>query len=102
MKQIGYPIGNYVERIIRDKNGQLVRATFCVYECSGHIKARLVSAEYIKEDIIENKSTLVLAGLVERNTRNFIEYVGETVSPYFNLNTLYFSGSKPRAPTQKQ
>ncbi|MDQ5969124.1 MAG: hypothetical protein QG579_281 [Patescibacteria group bacterium] len=102
MNQLSKPIGNYVERIIRDKNGQLVRATFCVYECSGHIKARLVSAEYIKEDIIENSSTPVLAGFVERNTQNFIEYVGETISPYFNLNTLYFSGSKPRAPTQKQ
>lgn len=100
MKQIGYPIGNYVERIIRDKNGRLVRATFCVYEYSGHIKARLISAEYIKEDIIENRSTPALVGFVQKELKNFVEYVGETISPYFNLNTLYFSGSKPRAPTK--
>lgn len=99
MKQIGYPIGNYIERVIRDKNGQLVRATFCVYECSGQIKARLVSAEYIKEDVVENNITPILVGFVQKGLKNFIEYVGETASPYFNLNTLYFSGSKPRAPT---
>ena len=56
-------------------------------------------AEYIKEDIIENRIIPVLAGFVKENSQNFVEYVGEIISPYFNLNTLYFSGSKPRAPT---
>lgn len=98
MKQIGLPLGNYVERIIRDKNGQLVRATFCVYECNGHIKARLINAELVKE-VLQNEKVEILTGFVQKEYRNFIEYVGATVSPYFSLNTLYFSGSKPRAPT---
>lgn len=100
MRQLTRPIGNYVERIIRDKNGQLVRATFCVYECSGHIKARLINAELIKE-VLSNKNIAVLTGFVKEELQNFIEYVGEVASPYFILNTLYTSGSKPRAPTYK-
>ncbi len=98
MNQLTRPIGEYVEKIIRDKNGQLVRATFCVYECDGHIKARLITAEIIKE-VLSNKKTVSLPGFVKEELQNFVEYIGATVSPYFSLNTLYFFGSKPRAPT---
>ena len=98
MNQLTRPIGEYVERIVRDKNGQLVRAIFCVYECNGHIKARLINAEIIKE-FFENKKVVEIAGFVKEELQNFIEFVSATVSPYFTLNTLYTSGSKPRAPT---
>ncbi|MFA5888811.1 MAG: hypothetical protein WCW47_00505 [Candidatus Paceibacterota bacterium] len=98
MNQLTKPIGEYVERIVRDKNGQLVRATFCVYECDGHIKARLINAEIINE-YLQKTEILKLGGLTAKWVRNYVEYVGATISPYFSLNTLYFSGSKPRAPT---
>ena len=95
---ITQPIGSFVQRIIRDKNGQLVRATFCVYECSGHIKARLITAELIQE-VLPYKKIFALAGFVQKEFRNWILNVGKVVSPYFSLNTLFFSGSKPRALT---
>ena len=98
MNQLTKPLGSYIERIIRDKNGQLVRATFCVYECSGRIKARLINIELIQE-VFVNKNVAVLTGFVKSELQNFVEYVSNVASPYFSLNTLYFSGSKPRAPT---
>ena len=56
---------SFIEKIIRDQSGQLVRATFCVYECGGRIKARLVSATVIEENqTLENK-TLFLSGFVK-------------------------------------
>jgi hypothetical protein len=98
MNQLIKPIGNYVEKILRDKNGQLVRATFCVYECAGSIKARLIKAELIDE-VLSNKKVAVLTGFVKKELHDFVQHIGNIVSPYFSLNTLYFSGSKPRAPT---
>src|SRR3989344_5824657 len=99
MRQLGKPIGNYIERIVRDKNGQLVRATFCVYECNGHIKARLINAEIIKEVLPKSKIP-VLSGETAKKVFLGLEFDVKLVSTYFSLNTLYFSGSKHRAPTK--
>lgn len=98
MNQLTKPIGNYVEKILRDKNGQLVRATFCVYESAGHIKARLVKAEFI-EEVLSNKTVVALTGFIKKEIHGFVQHIGNVISPYFSLNTLYSSGSKPRAPT---
>jgi len=98
MKQLSRPRGEYVERIIRDKNGQLVRATFCVYECNGHIKARLLNAEFLTETL-SNKKVIAIDGIAKKEFREIIDEIGKTISPYFTFDTLYFSGSKPRAPT---
>jgi hypothetical protein len=88
-----------VEKILHDKNGRLVRATFCVYEYAGHIKARLVDFKYINELVSAGKKIFALAGFVKEEIKNEIIPIGKIVSPYFSLNTLYFFGSKPRAPT---
>ncbi len=52
---------NFVEKIIRDKDGRLVRATFSVYENGGRIKAKLVDYVYITAGAICGK-ILSLAG----------------------------------------
>lgn len=88
-----------VERILHDKNGRLVRATFCVYECAGHIKARLVDFKYINELVSGSKKIFALAGFVKKEIRMETVSVGKIISPYFSLNALFLSGSKPRAPT---
>ncbi len=91
---------NIVEKILRDQGGRLVRATFCVYEQAGRIKARLVSITPIDEGVIPNKKSIALAGFSQTHTYPVIvQSRPVTPSPYFNTNTLYFSGSKPRAPT---
>lgn len=97
--QITRPRGEYVEKIVRDAGGRLVRLSFCVYENGGHIRARLLNAVYLKENFIGNK-ILFLEGLKrEKNFGTEVVFKNKIVSPYFDLNILYSSGSKPRAPT---
>lgn len=88
-----------IEKILRDKNGQLIRATFRVYEDAGRIKARLLSAVVLEEaPALENK-IFALPGFVSETASQYIELIQSViVSPYFS-NILYSSGSKPRAPT---
>jgi len=98
--QITRPRGEYIEKIVRDGNGRLVRLSFCVYENGGHVRARLLNATYLAENQkIENK-TLTLGGLTKTKTFPAEILRGEKItSPYFNSNLLNFLGSKPRAPT---
>lgn len=98
--QLAHPRGNLIEKIVHDGQGRLVRATFCVYEDNGRIKARLIQAILIEEvPAIQNK-ILSLANLNPKKViHSEIVYQSRIISPYFNNNLLYFSGSKPRAPT---
>ncbi len=85
-----------IEKILRDKEGRLVRATFAVFEQNGRIKARLLHAVAIVEEVVE---TLFLsAGFSSKKVYSKLLSYEAIVSPYFN-SVLYFSGSKPRAPT---
>ncbi len=108
MRQITPAKSNIVEKILRDGSGRLVRATFCVYECGGRMKARLVSAVYLDENIsirssaktpLKNYTTLLTSPRTVLGGYKEIVFESKTVSPYFNKNTLYSFGSKPRAPT---
>lgn len=96
------PQKNIVERIFRDKEGRLVKATFYVYESGGHFKARLVKVEFIKEVLVLENKIFSLPGYVSQFPKytEKISINGNIVSPYFNNNLLYFSGSKPRAPSK--
>ena len=88
---------NFIERIIYDKNGRLVRATFCVYQRDGRIKARIVDLSYINQ--ITGK-ILTLPGLFKKiKSSKKTGGSKSTASPYFSFNLLSFLGSKPRAPT---
>jgi hypothetical protein len=92
---------SYIEKIIRDAEGRLVRATFCVYENGGRVKARLVSAVVIQESKVLQNKTLFIGSLISKD--NGFEdtlSVKKIVSPYFDYNFIYSLGSKPRAPTK--
>jgi len=98
--QITRPRGEYVEKIVRDGNGRLVRLSFCVYENGGHVKARLLNAIYLPENQKIENEVLSLGGLTQAKTFPVEILHGEKItSPYFSSNLLNFLGSKPRAPT---
>lgn len=99
MRQIVSSKTEYVEKILNDKNGRLVRATFCIYEIGGRVKARLVNIEYLEENAVtENKAARISGSVVRNDFECELRFGCPIVSPYFVSNILYFSGSKPRAP----
>lgn len=87
----------YFEKVIRDKEGRLVRATFYIYEIGGRIKARLVDFKYIGE--IAGKIATIFGIYKKESKTKEGETFTRTSSPFFSFGTLHFSGSKPRAPT---
>ncbi len=88
-----------VEKILRDKDGRLARATFCVYENEGRMKARLVDFVYITEEVLKNV-VFVLSGFTKAKLAPRKDLGKKAIaSPYFVSDILYSSGSKPRAPT---
>ncbi len=89
----------YIEKIIRDKEGRLVRATFSVYENGGRIKAKLVDYVYITVGAIPGKVLSLVGFNFKKTSADKTTFTGITKSPYFNKESIYFSGSKPRAPT---
>lgn len=90
---------NIFERIFRVDDGRLLRATFCVYGSHGRLKARLVSVEYLDEKNLTGEN-LKLSGSAQEKTFFVSEKkVRPIVSPYIFLNTIFYSGTKPRAPT---
>ena len=99
MRQVGYSKGNTIEKVLRDKEGRLVRATFYVYENAGRVKARLVDFVYLTEEII--KSTKVfLAGFLKTQVSQLDNVINKlNIFSFINREILFFSGSKPRAPT---
>ncbi len=85
---------NIVERVIRDKEGRLVRARFAIYESAGRIKARLIDFVYLTEQALLNGVTFALHGfskakdIVSQYYRNAFSYNLNLVS-----NSLYFEKS---------
>lgn len=88
---------NIVEKVLRDKEGRLVRARFQVYEVAGRIKARLIDFTIIQS---LKGSVLSLSNYINEKTARFVQSFDKTfISPFFPTKALAFSGSKPRAPT---
>lgn len=92
---------NIVEKILRDKEGRLVCAKFCIYEYGGRVKARLVDFKYLDEPAQIKGVVFSLIGSVASKASQLRHGVSKlrVVSPYFTFETLNFIGSKPRAPT---
>ena len=87
-----------VEKVLRDKEGRLVRASFQIYEVAGRVKARLIDFTYIEtlKGAVLSLSSLIKPKIVRLGSQaSKLRFV----SPYFTTDTLTFSGSKPRAPT---
>ena len=95
--QLGQLKGNIVEKVLFDKSGRLVRATFCVYERDGRIKAQLVKFVFVNQ--IDGDSLCSLSASYNQElTEVFLSGIKNIESPYIE-EVLNFSGSKPRAPT---
>lgn len=94
--QIVHSKNQFVEKILRDKEGRLVRARFCVYENAGRIKARLLEATIIGE---LPGQALSLFAPSKKISGQKIPFSKSFVSPYFSKDVLNFLGNKPRAPS---
>ena len=91
--------GNIVEKVLRDKEGRLVRANFYIYESAGRIKARLIDFVYLDEKNIDKSEVVALIGYTKENSYFTEVFEKSFISPFVNSETIYSSGSKPRAPT---
>lgn len=90
---------NFIEKILRDKEGRLVRATFAVYENGGRIKARLVDFVYLTNKVL-NTVIFALTAFSEKISKRIqIYFKQQTLSPVYISEILNKTGSKPRAPT---
>lgn len=92
--------GNIVEKVLRDKEGKLIRARFFVYENGGRIKARLLDFVYLAEQTLLNGANFLLSTLSKTKTIvTKFSSVKTYTTPFSILDIISFSGSKPRAPT---
>ncbi|MFZ2523668.1 MAG: hypothetical protein WAW92_04775 [Minisyncoccia bacterium] len=99
MRQIIESKNQYFERVFRDKDGRLVRATFQVYESAGRIKARLVNFVYLTAGEISGKVSTIL-GIVSKKIKDVLSVLNFELSTLnFEISNIYTIGSKPRAPT---
>lgn len=91
---------NIVEKVIRDKEGKLIRARFFVYENGGRIKARLLDFVYLAEQTLLNGANFLLSTVMsKRHFDTLFPSVKTYTTPFTILDIISFSGSKPRAPT---
>jgi hypothetical protein len=98
-KQIIQSQGNIVEKVLRDKEGKLIRARFFVYENGGRIKARLLDFVYVTINELPGKVSALL-GIVSRKIKNVFSVLNFEFSTFnLELSDIYSIGSKPRAPT---
>lgn len=99
MKQIIHSKGNIVEKVLRDKEGKLIRARFFVYLEGSRVKARLLDFVYLTEQLLLKGKELLLsiAKTIENSVLAFFEFSFTT--SHYKLATIFSIGSKPRAPT---
>ncbi|MEQ1561552.1 MAG: hypothetical protein ABL899_02425 [Nitrospira sp.] len=89
---------NFIEKVIRDNEGRLVRARFAVYENAGRIKARLVDFVYLDVKEIAGK-VFALFGFVKNSFNKFKVLNFTELIIHYSLFNIHSLGSKPRAPT---
>lgn len=95
--QIVQSKSNIVEKVLRDKEGRLVRARFQVYEVAGRIKARLIDFSIIET---LTGAVFALAGFIKNKISEALNSFEKTFTvPTLSFETIYTNGSKPRAPT---
>ena len=98
--QIAKSQSNIVEKVLRDKEGKLIRARFFVYENGGRIKARLLDFVYLAEQTLIQSANFLLSSLSKTKTIvTKFSSVKNYTTPFFFFFIISISGSKPRAPT---
>ncbi len=91
--------GNFVEQILRDAQGQLVRVTFYVYQSGDRVRARVVKAVVLETATFKARVLALATTISEKIASLSTHFNHAIISPYFNSQSIYFFGSKPRAPT---
>ncbi len=99
MTQVVKSQGNIVEKVLRDKEGKLIRARFFVYENGGRIKARLLDFVYLAEQALLNSANYLLSIASNAKAKVLKIFDVSFVSFVYDLETIFSIGSKPRAPT---
>ncbi len=90
---------NIFEKVLRDKEGRLIRARFSVYETAGKIKAKLIDWEYIDIKALVGKVLSLTGFIAGKKTEYIPEQRKPILSPFFAKDFLYVAGTKARAPT---
>jgi hypothetical protein len=98
-KQLTSQHGNFVEQILRDAQGQLVRVTFYVYQFGDRVRARVVKAVVLETATFKARVLALGGKIAEKITSLQTQFAHGIISTYFNSFSIYLSGSKPRAPT---
>lgn len=91
-------LNSVFERILKDKNGQLVRVRFTVVEINGVFAPQIVSISPLVsqvEEVICLPTAQAPKVLVEDITPSFIS----KISPYFTLD--FFMSQPTRAPSYR-
>ncbi len=98
MTQVTKSQVNIVEKVLRDKEGKLIRARFFVYLEGSRVKARLLDFVYLTEQLLLKGRDLLLSIVSKTETTifNFVKTL--FVSKKYKLATVYALGSKPRGP----
>jgi hypothetical protein len=89
-------LNSIFERIIRDKNGVLVRIRFTVVENNGKFQPVIISAEALvknKEEVVFLPEEISKKDIALDTTPSFISIL----SPYINLD--FFMSQPTRAPS---
>lgn len=99
MTQVTKSNGNIVEKVLRDKEGKLIRARFFVYVDGGRIKARLLDFVYLAEQVLLQGANFLLS-VSSKTKAVFKKIFNVSLTPStYTLDPILISGSKPRAPT---
>lgn len=89
-------INSIFERIVRDKNGVLVRVRFTIVEINGVFQGQIISATpLVQEEAICLPIEKVSSVVIEKD----IVFLNEIVSPYFSLD--FFMSQPTRAPASR-
>ncbi|MBA3733031.1 hypothetical protein H0W91_01510 [Patescibacteria group bacterium] len=93
--------GQIVEKIMRDKQGRLVRAKFFIYESAGRLKARLIDFTYSVElvSLAAAQALLLFYNKIKSKLANLFAKQELAFVPINTDNDIDHSGTKPRAPT---
>jgi len=98
MQIINSQQNNVVEKVLRDKDGRLVRARFAVYLQAGRVKARLLSFTYIQTI---KAAVHAVVGTIKKEIEKILNFFDiDFPTPKLAFQKIHVNGSKPRAPTQ--
>lgn len=91
-------LNSIFERIVKDKNGLLVRVRFTVIEVDGKFQVQVISATPFVSTEDKTENVVCLPCLKENKiaTEKLYESFDSIISPYFSLE--FFMSQPTRAP----